>query len=71
MSNKDYRLKYRQETDKLWADSYFTDEYVEYLEKLLDNRPFCLACKEPDCLCSMDGTCAMIRRYLDARTNTK
>jgi hypothetical protein len=26
--------------------------------------PWCEACKEPDCVVSHDGTCAMIRKYL-------
>jgi len=29
------------------------------------DNPFCENCLEPDCLVSFDGTCAMIRRYLD------
>jgi len=35
------------------------------------NNPFCEACKESDCVISLDGTCAMIRRYLDAVENEK
>lgn len=29
-------------------------------------NPFCEHCKEPDCAVSLDGTCEMIRRYLEA-----
>ena len=29
-----------------------------------ENNPFCENCKEKDCLVSLDGTCAMIRKYL-------
>lgn len=28
-----------------------------------EDNPFCTNCKEPDCLVSLDGTCAMIRKY--------
>jgi len=28
------------------------------------DNPFCRACKEKDCVVSLDGTCAMIRKYL-------
>lgn len=30
-------------------------------------NPFCLACKEQDCLVNTDGTCEMIRVYLAAK----
>ena len=31
------------------------------------DNPFCNNCKEKDCFVSLDGTCAMIRRYLKPR----
>jgi len=34
-------------------------------------NPFCDACKEPDCICSLDSTCEMIRKYLGTSNNTK
>ena len=45
-------------------------EWVQFLDKNFDmgseNNPFCENCKEkPDCVVSTDGTCAMIRRYLE------
>jgi len=33
------------------------------------DNPFCEACKESDCVISLDGTCAMIRKYLVAVGN--
>jgi hypothetical protein len=32
-------------------------------EEMRENQ-WCAACREPDCCVSMDGTCAMIRKYL-------
>lgn len=32
------------------------------------NNPFCNACTEPDCLVSLDDTCAMIRAYKTSTT---
>lgn len=32
-----------------------------------ENNPFCTNCKEPDCLVSLDGTCEMIRVYLQSK----
>ena len=29
----------------------------------IKNPPWCAACKETDCAVSLDGTCAMIRKY--------
>ena len=34
------------------------------------STPFCDACLEPDCLCGLDETCAMIRVYLKAKRRT-
>ena len=35
------------------------------------DNPFCEACKESDCVVSLDGTCAMIRKYLVAVENER
>ena len=32
-----------------------------------ENNPFCENCKEKYCMVSLDGTCAMIRFYLNAK----
>jgi len=34
----------------------------------IKNNPWCEACSEPDCCVSGDGTCAMIRKYLLAKS---
>jgi len=34
------------------------------LREQMRKNPWCAACREPDCCVSMDGTCAMIRKYL-------
>lgn len=31
------------------------------------DNPWCEHCKEEDCMCSLDGTCEMIRKYLSGR----
>lgn len=41
------------------------DVCIDHDEFELDN-PFCGNCREKDCLVSMDGTCAMVRKYLEA-----
>ena len=38
-----------------------------YVQMCGPKSPFCLACKEPDCCVSTDGTCALLRVYLDAK----
>jgi len=35
------------------------------LRDQMRENPWCEACREPDCCVSMDGTCAMIRKYLE------
>lgn len=37
----------------------------------IKNNPWCAACKESDCCVSIDGTCAMIRKYHLAEQNGK
>ena len=39
------------------------DEANALRDQMREN-PWCAACREPDCCVSMDGTCAMIRKYL-------
>jgi hypothetical protein len=34
----------------------------------IKNPPWCAACKETDCAVSLDGTCAMIRKYQQTLT---
>jgi hypothetical protein len=50
-------------------------EFARKLERERDearerikNNPWCEACSEPDCCVSGDGTCAMIRKYLLAKS---
>lgn len=35
------------------------------------NNVFCNNCKENDCLVSLDGTCAMIRVYIEVKEEKK
>jgi len=40
------------------------------LREQMRENPWCSACREPDCCVSMDGTCAMIRKYLSQENET-
>jgi len=73
-----------QETDGEWNriscydHPQFEQGIAEFARKLererdearerIKNNPWCEACSEPDCCVSGDGTCAMIRKYLLAKS---
>lgn len=44
---------------KLELQPRYPTDRIEIIES-----PFCINCKESDCIVSTDGTCAMIRKYL-------
>ena len=57
----DFRIRQEKTMAKLERER---DEARERIK----NNPWCEACSEPDCCVSGDGTCAMIRKYLLAKS---
>jgi hypothetical protein len=66
------------EVNELKSATTYNMVWAEFARKLererdearerIKNNPWCEACLEPDCCVSGDGTCAMIRKYLLAKS---
>ena len=50
---------------EFWALALQLERELQIANDRMLNNPWCEACKEPDCCVSGDGTCAMIRKYLN------
>lgn len=53
----------------LFFDSFHYHMSQPCKKDMAEDNPFCEHCKETDCCISLDGTCAMIRVYLNGQQN--
>lgn len=52
---------------KMLTDSFCTTKFNKDAVSVDDENPFCLNCKEADCVVDDEDTCAMVRVYLKAK----